>query len=797
MTRPDDAPAPPEAERSAPMDALAEAEGPAPTDARVEDPAPEAPGPARPAEPSRPRWLRIVRLEFLDIIVDAMGAWLLWAIVIGVSPGLALWAPLHRTEPKFVLEDIAKHLIHVDLSLDERLQLIEWGVISLMAMSVVYALLGVLHHRRRTGVPLSRYFARLNVKLIPVAMLPLVSALVTEQLEARLHLLTLAITVIAAVAMGYWWYQRVSERALTWRDRLAHLERRYVPELLMVMLVAGYTWMFGYLSVTDHHNLGTHIYDLALYDNTFWNTVNGDTMACSYLRGNTHYSAHFDPIIILLSPIYALNPRAETLLWLQSAWLAMGGIPLYLHAKRTLGNPWQALVVVTLFLLAPALHGINMFDFHSLALMVPLVMWMVYLLDVGTPAALVGYWVVLALLLLTREDMPFVACSISLYAVATRRRLTGVMTVLVAFAYLVEIKSGSRALLSGDEESYSYSYYYEELIPKSEDGTDEGLMGLVATTLSDPLAALAVLLKPNKLIYFGKVLLPLLLLPLFAGKKRLLLLYGLAFIGLVSRKYVFSVHFQYSSVLLPFLLMAWPDGLANVTGSPRVTRLGIDPRRLRTTLLFAAIIATLVITSKFGAIVPNKEFHAGWNRLQRTHNDERAERYQHMWDFIDQVPGEASICSNSIIGPHVSNRPEVYKWPSCRKADYVLMGNEKLKKKDRRRLDRLKARHDYEVVDESKQFMLLRKLPKEEADEARKAKRAAKRRETTSKRKRPAPEAADRDDEDAESEGADNPYRDGDDESASAAARRRAAAKRPQPGDRGRKGEDEDEGEGE
>ncbi|MEX1366603.1 MAG: DUF2079 domain-containing protein, partial [Nannocystaceae bacterium] len=661
---------------------------------------------------ARPLWLRVLRLEFLDGVVDALQRWLIGAVIISVGPGLALWAPLHRDDPKFVLDDIGNHLIKVDLTLADRISAIEWGLWSMLAMGLLYAVLGTLYLRRRNAAvvtnrlsetlggrtSLGDYFARLNVKLVPVALLPVFSAFWTEQLEARLHLLSLVLVTLTTVIMGAWYYHLFSERVVGWRDRLRSYERRGVPELLMMMLVMGYAWTFGYLSVTDHHNLGTHIYDLALYDNTFWNTVNGDPMACSYLRGGTHYSAHYDPIIILLAPLYGLNPRAETLLWLQSVWLAMGGVPLYLIAKRVLGNPWQALVVVSLFLLAPALHGINMFDFHSLALMVPLVMWMVYFLDVGTPAALIGYWVALGLLLLTREDMPFVACSISLYAIATRRRVTGVMTILVAIAYLIEIKSGSRALLSGDKESYSYSYYYEEMIPKSEDGTDEGLVGLLTTALSDPVAALAVLIKPAKLVYFGKVLLPLLMLPFFSGRKVLLLAYGMAFIGLVSRKYVFSVHFQYSSVLLPFLLMAWPDGLKNVTDSRPVAKLGLDPRRLRNTLLFSAFLATFLVSAKFGAIIPNREFHAGWNRLQRTHNEERAERYQHMWEFIDQIPAEASVCSNSIIGPHISNRPTALKWPSCRAADYVIMTNDNLKKKDRRRLDRLKARPDYEVV---------------------------------------------------------------------------------------------------
>lgn len=713
------------------------------------------------AAAERPLWLRLLRLEPLDAVVDTLRRWLVWAIVIAVGPGLAIWAPLHRDDPKFVLDDVGQHLIKFDLPLAERLDIIRHAALSLLVMAVVYALLGWRHRRRGDGSPLADYFARLNVKLLPLALLPLVSALFTEQLETRLQLLTLAFATILAVLLGFWFYRVVSERAVAMRERLRALERRGMPELLMMLLVLAYTMAFGYLSVTDHKNLGTHIYDLALYDNTFWNTVHGNSMACSYLRGGTHYSAHFDPIIIVLSPIYALNPRAETLLWLQSAWLAMGGVPLYLHAKRTLGNPWQALAVMLLFFLAPALHGINMFDFHSLALMVPLVMWMVYLLDVGSTRALVGYWACLALLLLAREDMPFVACSISIYAIATRRRLTGVLTIVAAIAYLVEIKSGSRALLAGDKESYSYSYYYEEMIPKGKDG-DEGLVGLLTTTLSDPAAVLAVLLKPQKLIYFGKVLLPLLMLPFFSGSKRLLLLYGMAFIGLVSRKYVFSVHFQYSAVLLPFLLMAWPDGLAGVTRGRWIERLGIDPQRLRATLVFSALVATLAVSAKFGALVPNREFHAGWNRLHHTHNKERAERYENLMRFVEQVPPEASICTNSVVGPHVSNRPVALKWPSCRDAEYVLMDNAgKLKKKDQRRLDRLKARSDYEVIDEDEEWLLLRKLGEDEVAERKRSQpRPAKESKRDAAKRPRKPTGEDDEGDDAlPTEDDDNPYR--------------------------------------
>nr|MCH9683949.1 hypothetical protein [Deltaproteobacteria bacterium] len=70
-----------------------------------DEPAPD------PAPAPRPRWLRILRLEFFDTVVDAGFRWLLWAMIIGVGPGLALWPPLHRSDPKFVLDDVSRHLI--------------------------------------------------------------------------------------------------------------------------------------------------------------------------------------------------------------------------------------------------------------------------------------------------------------------------------------------------------------------------------------------------------------------------------------------------------------------------------------------------------------------------------------------------------------------------------------------------------------------------------------------------------------------------------------------------------------
>src|SRR5262249_60600206 len=51
-----------------------------------------------------------------------------------------------------------------------------------------------------------------------------------------------------------------------------------------------------------------------------------------------HGSAHFDPILVVLSPLYLLYPRAEMILVLQCLWVGGGVVPAYLIAQDKLGS---------------------------------------------------------------------------------------------------------------------------------------------------------------------------------------------------------------------------------------------------------------------------------------------------------------------------------------------------------------------------------------------------------------------------------------------------------------------------
>ena len=67
--------------------------------------------------------------------------------------------------------------------------------------------------------------------------------------------------------------------------------------------------------------------------------------------------------MFFLLPLYALAPRAETLLILQAVLLGSAGIFVYRIAARRLARS-TALLVALSYYLYPPLHGAQFFDIH-------------------------------------------------------------------------------------------------------------------------------------------------------------------------------------------------------------------------------------------------------------------------------------------------------------------------------------------------------------------------------------------------------------------------------------------------
>lgn len=653
-----------------------------------------------------------------------------WPILYGMSIAVAGWVFTHPGR-------------HAQLDTNKLTELerrwMAGGVgAAVVGVGLVYFLVMLVRRRRSGAWSFMDTVGRLNRALVPLLALPFVAALRLPNIEKDSPKSTLFYIALAAAAVGAGVYAWGRPRRLSPEleeeapgaarvhvaRALAAIGRWLVP-LALLALWAGYSIFFSRLAITNHHALNTRIPDLGYYDNIFYQSIHGNPLGCSFLKTGYHGSAHFDPILVLLSPLYLIYPQAEFLLVFQSVWLGAGVFPVYLLAREKLEHRGKALLLAVVWALYPALHGANMYEFHSLALISPLVVWLLYFYETGKDRL---YWAMLGVLLLCREDVSLLMCFIGLFAVLDRRAgrtRIGWLTIATSVVYFVIVKlffMTSPGIIMSGKDAYSYAYYYEELIPNR-----SGLGGLLISLLTNPIFALKVMLKEPKILFFLKLFLPLCFLPFAAKPGRWMLAYGLLFCLLASRDAVFSIHFQYSSVLFPIAFVLTPIGLKRIEDSGPAAYFGLDGRRLSRALLAAVLTASALASWKFGGLVENASFRGGFSRVARTLTPEQQATYAWVREQAQAIPRDAVVGATSKMGPHISNRMRAYFYPGSRAAEveYVLLDEGELKGKDLSRHKAAVNRGELVELSRRKKMVLFKRVKPAEK-EKRKPEAAAK-----------------------------------------------------------------------
>jgi len=414
--------------------------------------------------------------------------------------------------------------------------------------------------------------------------------------------------------------------------------------LIIVALAAAYALYFSLYTVRRHLAFHTFAFDLGWQNQVFYSLLQTGYPRVTGFITIDHLSNHFQPLYYLLAPVYALYRNPITLLVMQSVLLGSSAAPIYLVARRKIGNPWIALVIATGFLLHPALHGMNSFDFHGLVLLVPIFCFLIYFLESRKIAL---FWIFLALALITREDTAITVSGVGLYAffVLKRRRLgIAVLVACVGYFFLVcQIMSA----LGGFP---NLENYWALILPEQ-----QGFRGVLTTVFTNPLYVFRhIFFNVDKLRYLISMLFPLLFLPLLCGKSAVLALPGLAILLLSSRDPHYSLGFQYSTHILPQLYMLAIAGIANVRRyldrrrtQPLFRRIG---ERFVPVTAIGLLAAGLLMNYELGLVL-SKHFPGFIQPTSR-------ERTAH--SLFSQIPPSASVATLSRLYPHLSGREEIY-----------------------------------------------------------------------------------------------------------------------------------------
>lgn len=614
--------------------------------------------------------------ESLAHLATTLRKYVLWPVFIAMAAGGSFWTARHTGR----LAALAKN----QLQEPERIALL-WNVggAALAWLLLLGAWLGIRRWRDRAWRT-TACVAQLTRATSVLMAVPFVLALGLPKLEQTSPKLCLFFAACAAAACVPTWLALSGGRrqplvevlAPRWRRRLDRLTP-WLAWLVVLGIAAGYAWFFSRASITNHHAFNTRTTDLGYYDNIFYQSAHGRPLACTFIRAGYHGSAHFDPILVLLAPIYSLAPRAETLLVMQSVWLACGALPVYLLGQQALRSKLAGIVLTAAYVLYPAMHGANMYEFHSLTLLATPLLWALVCLQRG---AALGYAAAVVVCLLVREDAALVLCFVGAHALLTsrpQRRRWGWVTILVSLAYFAVVKKffmTSTDIFMGGKDAYSFAYYYRDLIPEG-----QGVAGMLTSLVTNPVFAIQHSFTEDKLLFLLVLFGPLGLLPLFADRGRFMMLYGLCFLLLATREPVYSPYFQYAVVLFPFLFALAPVGIVRLEQGRLPGWLGVSARQLRTVALASVLLVSVLVSWKFGGFVENARFRGGFSRVARTLSDKQRENYDKFKELAAQIPRNASVTVTNVTGPHLSNRKDVYFYHQRKRTDWLFIDERDMK----------------------------------------------------------------------------------------------------------------------
>ncbi|MBM3250572.1 MAG: DUF2079 domain-containing protein [Candidatus Omnitrophica bacterium] len=156
--------------------------------------------------------------------------------------------------------------------------------------------------------------------------------------------------------------------------------------------------------------------DFAIYNQTFWNTIQGRIFQNSAYGSN--FACHNSPFLFLLVPFYYFFPHPLTLIFLKIVFLSLAAIPFYLIARNILRNA-SVIPATIAFMFYPYIISQNISAPHEIAYAPFFILFTYYFYRT---ARFWPFLVFLSLTLSIKEHLSLIAVMFGVLAMLEKRK---------------------------------------------------------------------------------------------------------------------------------------------------------------------------------------------------------------------------------------------------------------------------------------------------------------------------------------------------------------------------------------
>ena len=305
--------------------------------------------------------------------------------------------------------------------------------------------------------------------------------------------------------------------------------------------------------------------DLGYMAQAAWNTLHGRIMEFStyqharidlplnlFDRTDNLLGYHVELLLIPISLLLLIRGDPTTLLIFQAVVVGLGALPAYWLAKRRLNSEFAGLVFACAYLLAPALSGAVLSDFHPVALTASLLLFAFYFLEEGKQGA---FLIAIVLALAAKEEISVLLFILGLYLFFWRReRRLGAITAALGLVWFVV----ATRLIMPHFSGLARSPFLERM-----EVFGPGLRGTLKAALEQPALVVRWLWQPDIRAYLGGLLATGGFVSLFSPL--LLLTAPVLTLNVFSQwPWTYSEGAHYSASLIPFIIVSAIYGVAFV-----------------------------------------------------------------------------------------------------------------------------------------------------------------------------------------------------------------------------------------
>ena len=462
----------------------------------------------------------------------------------------------------------------------------------------------------------------------------------------------------------------VPESVQGWYQRLAAFVpavwRRHGPLMVVLGGALFYATFMSFFTLRWHFKLQTHVFDLAINNNLLYGGLRGVFMHSPIVFPDDpgkYLAAHAKLGIYGFLPIYALVPRAETLIVLQATLLGFGAVPLFGIARRHT-SPWLAAALSLAYLCFYPMHGANFYEVKW----IPVASFFVLVLIWAADARRWGiFTVAFVWALLMREDMPIGLAVVGAFLLLTGHRpRVGLAMAVVSAVWFFFI----RFVVMEKAGSWWFPNMYDGLWAPGE----KGYSSVLKTLITNPLFAIDSMVEKEKVIYLLHLLVPIAFLPARRWFLWAAFIPGTILTLLVtSYKPPTMFSFQYVMYWTPYVFVASALALRCMQRSE------LGPAKARAAMA-AVLFASGVLTYNYGAFPARSgSLKGGYATIEFNFSEEERERYANLRELMKLIPENAVVAATERVGAHLSSRDVMYSMRDGPKdAEYIVAWKQQL-----------------------------------------------------------------------------------------------------------------------